>query len=270
MKKMLMIVTGVCAVSLSLLVSCSSAKAAEESADQYGTVVTPAQKQPADISGTEKTVPVQKDQISVPQQGNAFTRFFTGNMKDLELNTVKLFQLTVANKLQQEDATIIYNIKSEKTGFSAWYQTNWYHLLFTDSTRGSLASAEQLYLSDFEQKKLDRKNSKSYKIYGELPVTIRWGTIPGMESGYADTYVQFGYEFKKGSPYFSITVWQTKNQAYDDRSSEVQNSSTLHFYMNRAQVTQMSDLLSDAKITEALAPYMKNMQENANPAKDSY
>lgn len=253
-----------------LFASCSSTKTETAAvADQYGTEITSA---PAAVpaADTNQDGAVQKGQITVPQQGNVFSRFFTGSTKDIEMETSKIFQLTVTSTLKQEDATTIYNVKSGKSGFSAWYQTNWYYLLFNNAARAGLEAASRQYLSDFEQKKLDRKDRKSYKTYGEYPVTIRWGTIPGMESGYADTTVQFGYEFKKSSPYFSVTVWQTKNQAYEDNSSEVPNSSTLHFYMTKAQAVQMSELLSDAKIAEALAPYMKGSEESANPQTDTY
>jgi hypothetical protein len=268
MKNMQIIVISVCAACL--LSSCSSTKTYDASAEQYGTETGSASPVAAPVSGADQNNAVQNQQITVPQQGNAVSRFFTGSTKDIEMNTAKLFQLTAVNTLKQEDASTIYNIKTQKTGFSAWYQTNWYHLLFDNVTRAGLSSASQQYLSDFEQKKLDRKNGKSYKSYGEYPVTIQWGTFPGMESGYADTDVQFGYEFKKDTPYFSITVWQTQNAAYTERSSDVQNSSTLHFYMTKAQVTQMAELLSDAKIAEALAPYMKRMEENTNPQTDKY
>lgn len=265
MKNMRIIAAGMCSVCL--FASCASTKTATvSSADsQYGTEITAA---PA-AADTSRDGTVQKE-ITVPQNGNSFSRFFTGSAKDIEMGTLKLFQLTVLNAPAQEDATVIYNIKSGKSGFSAWYQTNWYHLLFDTVTRTGLAAASQRYLSDFEQKKLDRKDTKSYKTYGEYPVTIRWGTIPGMESGYADTSVQFGYEFKKGAPYFSVTVWQTQNEAYKERTSDVPSSSTLHFYMTKAQVVQMAEMLSDAKITEALAPYMKNAEENENPQTDTY
>lgn len=268
MKNIRIMAVSMCAVCL--LASCSSTKTETASAaDQYGTEI-PSAGTAAPAAGTNQSGAVQNQQINVPQQGNAFSRFFTGSTKDIEMGASKIFQLTVVSTLKQEDATTIYNVKSGKSGFSAWYQTNWYHLLFDNAARAGLAAASKQYLSDFEQKKLDRKDSKSYKTYGEYPVTIRWGTIPGMESGYADTNVQFGYEFKKNSPYFSVTVWQTKNQAYEDRSSEVPNSSTLHFYMTKAQAAQMAELLSDVKIAEALAPYMKSADENANPQTDAY
>ncbi len=268
MKKLQIVILAVWAAAL--FASCSSTKTAEESADTYGTVITPASPS-GDSSQTEKKdTAVQKQQIVVPQKGNAFTRFFTGSQKDIELGTTKIFQLTITNGLKQEDAMLIYNIKTEKIGFSAGYQGAWYHLLFDASTRSELTVASKQYLSDFAQKKLSRKNRKSYKVYGDYPVTIEWGTIPGMRSGYADTHVQFGYEFKKQSPYFTMTVWQTPNLAYKEGTSEVPQSITLHFYMTKAQVSQMAEMLSDQKIQDALQPYLEDAQENKNPKTDKY
>jgi hypothetical protein len=262
------VIAALCVCSVAVFISCSSTKVDTVSPDQYGTEVTPVSPS-SSPAGTGSDV-AGKPQITVPQKGNAFTRFFTGSQKDIEMDKTKISQLTVVNTLKQEDADIIYNIKSEKSGFSAWYQTSWYHVLFDTATRRGLAAASQQYLSDFEQKKLNRKDKKSYKVYGDYPVTLRWGTIPGMESGYADTNVQFGYEFNKRSPYFTMTVWQVANEAYKDNSSEVPTSSTLHFYMTKAQTVQMAEMLSDKKIMEALKPYMQNAEENKNPQTDAY
>jgi hypothetical protein len=266
--KKIAVVSILCVCSVLTFISCSSTKVDTDTSDQYGTEVTPVSPSSAP-AGTSKDE-AGKTQITVPQQGNAFTRFFTGSQKDIEMDKTKIFQLTVVNTLKQEDAAVIYNVKSEKAGFSAWYQTNWYHLLFDTATRRGLAAASLQYMSDFEQKKLDRKDKKSYKAYGEYPVTLRWGTIPGMESGYADTNIQFGYEFNKNSPYFTVTVWQVANEAYKDNSSDVPTSSTLHFYMTKVQVTQMAEMLSDEKIMEALKPYMQNAEEDKNPQTDAY
>jgi len=261
------VIAALCVCSAAVFISCSTTKVDTVSPDQYGTAeATPINPSSAP-AGKDAA---EKPQITVPQTGNAFTRFFTGSQKDIEMDKTKIFQLTVVNTLKQEDADVIYNVKSEKSGFSAWYQTNWYHLLFDTATRRGLAAASQQYLSDFEQKKLDRKDKKSYKVYGEYPVTLRWGTIPGMESGYADTNVQFGYEFNKNSPYFTMTVWQVANEAYKDNSSDVPTSSTLHFYMTKAQAVQMTEMLSDEKIMEALKPYMQNAEEDKNPQTDAY
>jgi hypothetical protein len=266
--KKIAVISILCVCSVLAFVSCSSTKVDTVSPDQYGTEVTPISPSSAP-AGTSKDEE-EKSAIVVPQQGNAFTRFFTGSQKDIEMDKTKIFQLTVVNTLKQEDATVIYNIKSEKAGFSAWYQTNWYHLLFDTAARRGLAAASTQYLSDFEGKNLDRKNRKSYKAYGEYPVMLRWGTIPGMESGYASTNVQFGYEFNKSSPYFTMTVWQVPNEAYTDNSSEVPTSSTLHFYMTKGQIVQMTEMLSDDKIMEVLKPYMQNAEENKNPQTDAY
>ena len=262
------VIAALCVCSVLAFASCSSTKVDTVSPDQYDTEVTPVS--PSSAPSRTGKDSAGKPQITVPQTGNAFTRFFTGSQKDIEMDKTKIFQLTVVNTLKQEDADIIYNIKSEKSGFSAWYQTNWYHLLLDTAARRGLAAASQEYLSDFEQKKLNRKDRKSYKSYGEYPVTIRWGTIPGMESGYADTNVQFGYEFNKRSPYFTMTVWQVPNEAYKDNSSDIPMSSTLHFYMTKAQVVEMSEMLSDEKIMEALKPYIQNLEENKNPHVDEY
>ena len=251
--------------------SCSSTKKAAEAAetDSYGAPEAAVKIAPAPAAKTDTVVSGGKT-LNLPKQDNWFARFVTGGQKDIEMDSSKISQLTMVGSLKQEDATAIYNIESGRSGFSAMYQSAWTHLLFADVTRKSFSTSVQQYIADFEAKKLDRKDASSYKIYGEYPVKIQWGTIPGMMSGYADTNVQFGYEFKNKSPYFSVTVWKTANAMEQNGTSEVPESNTIHFYMTKSQASQMADLLSDEKIADALAPYMQKAAEDKAPAADTY
>jgi hypothetical protein len=251
--------------------SCSSAKKAAEAAetDSYGAPEAAVKIASAAAANTDTVVSGGRT-LNLPKQDNWFARFVTGGQKDIEMDSSKIFQLTMVGSLRQEDAEAIYNIESGYSGFSAMYQSAWTHLLFADVTRKAFSSSVQQYLADFEAKKLDREDTSSYKTYGEYPVKIQWGTIPGMMSGYADTNVQFGYEFKNRSPYFSVTVWKTANAMEQDGTSEVPESNTIHFYMTKSQASQMADLLSDEKIADALAPYMQKTAEDKTPAADTY
>ena len=198
--------------------------------------------------------------------GNAFSQFIFGEQKDVELDSTRLFTDTTFDNLKEEDAIIIWNIKSEKAGFSAKFQASTYHILFSNELRPILKSLADQYIQDFADKKLKSKQKKSYKIYGEFPIYIQWGTLSSMLQNYSDTKIQFGYLFRNGSPYFSMTIWASHNDALSgDNGAVAEESSTLHFYFTKDQILNLAYLLSDEKLEEMLSPYMETVitEENA-------
>ncbi|MBP3708816.1 MAG: hypothetical protein J6I73_00185 [Treponema sp.] len=245
--------------------SCKSSSVTQTVGDAYGDEqqMQTAVKVPAANRDAPRNVQVQ-------QKGNALTRFFTGGQKDIELDQCTLSQKTVGGKLKLEDAIIIYNIETGLVGFSADYQVGTYHVLFNEATRRVFRAAVTSYLSDFENKTLIRNTKKTYKIYGECPTTIHWSTFTKQLVNHANSKVQFGYEFRNGSPFFSISVLEAENIARKNSRSTIETNVPLHFYFTKAQARELADLLSEEKIDAALVPYMNVMEPDGTPKADEY
>lgn len=247
-----------------LMFSCKSSPATQTAGDAYGDEQT---QTAVKIPAANRDAPRN---VQVPQKGNAFTRFFTGGQKDIELNQCTLSQKTVTGKLKLEDAIIIYNIETGLIGFSANYQVGTYHVLFNEATRKVFRTAVANYLANFENKTLIRNTKKTYKTYGECPTKIHWSTFTKQLVNHANSKVQFGYEFRNGSPFFSITVLSSENIAHEKSRSTIETNVPLHFYFTKAQASQMAELLSEEKIDEALAPYLNVMEPDGSPKTDEY
>ena len=202
--------------------------------------------------------------------GNAFVNFFTGGQQDIEIDMTRVFQKTAFGSLKEEDALCIYNIETGLAGFAAWYRGGMYHVLLAKSGRSLFREAVNRYLDDFENKRLDRKGTHT-KEYGEHPVSLQWGSFARIINNRAQSRVQFGYEFKDGSPYFLLSVPSAENEEYNSGRSKIAASATLRFYFTKAMTSQMTDALSEENINAAIAPYMQRIQSTGGkPAHDDY
>lgn len=248
-------------VATLVCVSCKSA--APISADPYA----------AHSSGTEIKRQENDDaprNIVRPKSGNAFTNFFTGGQQDIEIDMTRVFQKTAFGTLKEEDALCIYNIETGLSGFAAWYRGGMYHVLLNKAGRGMFREAVNRYFDDFENKRLDRKGNRT-KIYGEYPVSLQWGSFARIINNRARSRVQFGYEFKDGSPYFLLSVPSAENEEYNSGRSKIEASATLRFYFTKAMTSQMMNALTEEKIEAAIAPYMQRVQsKDKEPAHDEY
>ena len=242
-------------------VSCKSA--VPISADSY-TVSSPGTEIKRQESGDTPR------NIVRPKSGNAFVNFFTGGQQDIEIDMTRVFQKTAFGTLKEEDALCIYNIETGLSGFAAWYRGGMYHVLLNKTGRALFQEAGNRYLDDFENKRLERKGNRT-KVYGEYPVSLQWGSFAKMIGNRAQSRVQFGYEFKNGSPYFLLSVPSAENEEYNTGRSKIAASATLRFYFTKAMTSQMMNALTEEKIEAAITPYMQRVQStDKKPAQDKY
>lgn len=116
-------------------------------------------------------------------------------------------------------------------------QTRYYNLHFSDDTIFALKSADASYNSDFENRKLSRKNKKSITKYGKFSAQIEWGTSrKNMAQISREASAAFGYAFVKKSPYFSISVQSA--QAENPTSKALANSRNVTLLFTKAQLAQ--------------------------------
>ena len=228
----------------------------------------------AEIPGTQIKAP-GADSAAIgssaqPNKGNAFVNFFTGGQQDIEIDMTRVFQKTAFGTLKEEDALCIYNIETGLAGFAAWYRGGMYHVLLGKAGRSLFREAVDRYLADFENKRLDRKGTHT-QAYGAYPVSLQWGSFAAMIGNRAQSKVQFGYEFKDGSPYFLLSVPSAENESYNSGRSKIEASATLRFYFTKAMTSQMMNALAEANIDAAIAPYMQRIQSTGEKsARDEY
>ena len=147
--------------------------------------------------------------------------------------------------------SLVYDTKTNMAGVQFRSNLGGYNLLMNDATRHALADSVKEYLSDFDSQKLSKRKKASYKIYGQFPCRMEWGLLAQTASNYAEPDVQMGYMFKGTSPYFTLTVWETKNLVRQVTTSNDEDLQTTYLFMTKDQAEQLSSKLSDAAVSAA-------------------
>lgn len=122
-------------------------------------------------------------------------------------------------------------------------------LLLDRAARSAVISAYELYLKDYEEKKLDRNQRKFKESYGYARAKIEWG--PFQYSTYADPKISMGYIFVGKSPYFCIRIPSTKSP--QNKGDVPVEYGGLLLYFTRAQAKDLADSISDEEIQEAIS-----------------
>ena len=180
------------------------------------------------------------------KQGDSFlTKLLQGTVKFKEVGNFELSTIGINAKLKKQQATFMLDAKNYNAGFGSPIMAAYYNVLMDQKTRSVFINAVDSYLSDFENKKLNRKDKKSYKRYGKSGVTIYWGSLKTQTSNYGYPIAHFGYSFYDKSPYFTITMYQTVNEKRKVDDSVAEQSMSLTFYFTRAQAKTLADFLKE-------------------------
>ena len=136
-------------------------------------------------------------------------------------------------------------------GWGSAYMGAYYYVLFDETARATLFKAMNSYLSDFENKNLKPKAKNTSKTYGKVMYRLDWGTLSSSTPNHGTDYGYCGYEFEKGSPYFTISNYPFTNDYYEIvRDATSKTSMGLTYYFTRAQIKKLMQIMSEENILE--------------------
>lgn len=247
MKRVLKSVLVFCAVSM--LVGCASNQKIET-------------KSEADVYEVEKSSEIKKRNENAEKEAQKRkTNSILADMfssKYYEFGEGSVYTPKTFGGVKQELATFVVYPKTETAGFGSRYLASYYFITFDDQNRQVLTSAMNRYLKDFDGKKLNRKDNKSYKSYGTVKALIRWGTVKANNPYYSQNAVlTIGYRFENGSPYFTLQMEETPDDATFQSSNpnDIVFSMRLNYYLTKSQCKGFIDNLSNENIENILNEY---------------
>ena len=108
--------------------------------------------------------------------------------------------------------------------------------------RTQLEKAINQYINDFSNKKLNRKDTKSFKTYGKIEGRLDWGTIKASTPNYGYCTINLGYQFHGKSPYFTLTIFPTYNLHHDRDTRAQTDSIEVEIFLTKAQAKTLVSL----------------------------
>lgn len=256
-------------ISALLLALCVASSAYTQDVDNYQEESSPQKEVQEQDDYIENEKPQDKKSKKKPKQkefgssGNVFKDFIFGKEKYIYYDNVELATGTMTAGIKQRPGQMIFNPKTEMAGIQVNYQAAIFNILFNEKTRGQITDALSHYLEDYDNKRLLRKkNSKTRKIYGKGKCYIEWGSLKSMMNNHANTVVQFGYEFKKNSPYFCLIIKGADNEQLNMGSYIAKESTEVQLYFTRTKAKVFAAALSDDAIKAQREVYFQIMNED--------
>jgi hypothetical protein len=207
--------------------------------------------------------------------------YWSRSMKDMfslgakavyfEYDAATFFVKNMAGALKNQKATVVINPETQLAGWGSSLFASYYYFLLEEKSRAEFEKFVKLYLMDFDNKHLNRKEKQTYKKYGRAPVFIEWGMMKASTKYNAHGKAYFGYEFVDKSPYFTITLFARPNEnVHESRNvpEEKTDSMNLKYYFTRAQLQTLLNSLSEKNLNAIISEY--NSYLNRTTAIDEY
>lgn len=206
-----------------------------------------------DYEESETTVEIPTSQ----KKKNPFLDMFKfGNIdKYVELDATSCFSKNAVGSLKQYAATVTLDPELLEAGFGTRYLAGYYYIFMDAENRALLKKAMEKYFSDFENKKLERKNKKTEKAYGKMKIRLRWGTIKTSTPNNGEGKVTLGYEFVNNSPYFKISIPEIGNEYYKVTNAVSRGSTRIYLYFTKSQLSSLVEMISDENLADAMIKY---------------
>lgn len=254
MKKIIPILT---LAAFCLAPACAKRRAAtaDEIPDSYGEVETPIRvdKEKANADKTVSDDPYGSEKLRA-QNERSFGQKLFGLNRFQQIAPFSVFTKSPVGKLHlKKNASLIHRAGTDIGGFYCYYDTSAYAVQFAQKDRAVLVSAVEQYLSDFENKKLNKnaKKKETECVYGTAEAYEEYGIALANLNHAARPKVCFGYEFIKGNPYFMIYAKKSIDLKHVKRSDEDSNANQTiaqRYYFTKAQAKTLATFLSDSNI----------------------
>ena len=256
---------------MAFITSCGTTKQVQSAPDTYSSEdTTKVEVTDSETTDTEVTDTATKPTLKTKKK-NAIEKFLTfGNGDDFfKYDETTVFTKEI-NGLKEKNATVVLRFDNQMAGFGSYNSAAYYYLQFDELNREVLAKAAEAYFSDFENKRLQRKGKRTERAYGKITYMLSWGVLSSStpNNGTGEGYC--GYEFVKGSPYFTISNYPFKNDYYERAGdATTRESPSVTYYFTRAQLRQLLGMISEENINKQIIEY--NMDYVKNPsAADEY
>lgn len=260
MKKTIISAVALCIFGM-LAVSCGTTKNVQSPADVYEdeTAEETITTEDGEVVTTKDSGKKDK-KAKDPKKKNFVQEMFTfGNRDEFS----KYYEISLYEKeitgLKEKRATTVIRTDNYMAGFGCYYNMAYYYVQFDEVARTKLVQAIDAYLSDFENKNLQRKGKHTDRAYGKVGYRLDWGSVSSSTPNMGTGEGYMGYVFRKGSPYFVLSNYAFENLNYDKIGSTTSRESLpLDYYFTRAQLNAFKEFISNENITQLVAEMNEN------------
>jgi hypothetical protein len=146
------------------------------------------------------------------------------------------FRLLFPTRIEASGAALVFQPALNRAYLEFPYQTVTYRQYWDRPARELFIAAVNLYQADLDTGGPPRQSAaKARRAYGRFNTRTEWGIFPSMLNYAAYPQVDLGYTLIDGTPYFTLTQYETKHLGADGNNRAESLRISLYFTLEWAE-----------------------------------
>ena len=142
--------------------------------------------------------------------------------------------------LRKDKVTVLYFPREDAVCLQYRHEYITYHQFWSRRGRFEFITALEKYITDYEERTLDRKDKRSKRHYSTFNGYLIWQMYSFTVQARANVNMELGYVFKDNAPYFTVNQRQAEFKEEHARDSN-RTSPAVTMYFTRAQAAQLAE-----------------------------
>ena len=153
------------------------------------------------------------------------------------------FEKLMGGSLKKGDISASYYPEEDAVCLEFRADTLYFSQFWSRDGRDAFIAALEQYKTDYAERNLVEKTSKTKKAYGQVKGYIAWSLMRILsEPARGVALINMGYTFKEGAPFFVLT--QRSAEYKEPGTSRKTTSPVVLMYLTRAQAEELAILFS--------------------------
>jgi hypothetical protein len=166
------------------------------------------------------------------------------------------FERPFIRALNKQEVELTFLPRYNAVAFDFKYQLTNYRQIWSQEGRELFIKAVESYKTDYAARNLDRKFSKTRRVYGRFKGKLEWSYSKHSESNVSSPTIEFGYSFQgekgKETPFFTVTQNSAREESSLQGDQKKLDSVPIKMFFTREQADELVRVINQDSLLSAL------------------
>jgi hypothetical protein len=178
------------------------------------------------------------------------------------------FDRLASSRLNQLGVQVVFHPRLNAVSLEFRYEMLNYRQFWDASNRLDFAAALERYKTDYSERILSSKYSRTRAAYGKIKGQVEWETVRFSHTYMSYPVIEFGYRFRENAPFFATHMRSAKQERNTGQKSAP--SQQINMYFTRAQADELVKLFDQSYLMGLIETYGSNRIGGGPAAIDDY
>jgi hypothetical protein len=193
------------------------------------------------------------------------------NMNPIQVGSIEAeFDKMLSSQVSTVEVKAVFHPRLNSVALEFRHDFITYRQFWDEDARKYFADALERYKSDYAERKLVDRYTRSRASYGKTQGQLEWEAFRYTKTRTSHPVIDIGYRFRNKMPFFTTHMRSAKAIDKIDGSETKENSSQVIMYFTRAQADDLVKLFDQSYLMGLIQERVDGSAENRSATVDDY